>query len=446
MFSKDWLSMLLQFLICVPGALSCYLPVKKRMRFSWGKTIALCCLVAVLFSFAAACVVTIWDIDPNVIGMPVLVIFFFLYRWTVRLDLPRALAIYVGVCAIETFPVQFATIADMYFKSEASGMTLRGCAVLLGCSCLLLIAFVRPAREQFSKAVDELDMPKLWYAITVISAIFLVLNILASPVSYDIVRDSRLRFLFPVFEVAALAMLITVYVLFYGIVTGIVERGKLEKRSQLLEMQSRQSRELQEYMKQTRRLRHDFRQSVHILSSLAEKGDLDGVKAYLSEYEERFDEGAPVYYCANAALNALFGYYAEMAKSLHIKTDWKIEIPEPLTISELDMAALFGNLMENAITACAVLPGEERYFGLISEIRCGNSLYVVSTNSFDGRVVKCKDGGYRSTRHSGRGTGLVSIAAVAEKYGGLARAYNSNTEFFVDVVLNFSKASKNAEA
>ena len=291
MFSKDWLSMLLQCLICVPGSLSCYLPIKNRMRFSWGKTIALCCLAAVLFSFAAACAVTIWDIDPNVIGMPVLVIFFFLYRWTVRLDLPRALAIYVGVCAIETFPVQFGTIADMYFKSEASGMTLRGCAVLLGCSCLLLIAFVRPAREQFSKAVEELDMPKLWYAVTVISAIFLVLNILASPVSYDIVRDSRLRFLFPVFEVAALVMLITVYVLFYGIVTGIVERGKLEKRSQLLEMQSRQSRELQEYMKQTRRLRHDFRQSVHILSSLAEKGDLDGVKAHLSEYEQRFDEG-----------------------------------------------------------------------------------------------------------------------------------------------------------
>lgn len=445
MFSKDWLSMLLQCLICVPGALSCYLPLKKQLRFSWGKTIVLCCLAAVLFSFAAACAMTAWDIEPNVIGMPVLVIFFFLYRWTVRLDLPRALAIYVGVCAIETFPVQFATIADMYFKSEASGMTLRGCAVLLGCSCFLLIVFVRPAREQFSKAVEELDMPKLWYAVTVISAIFLILNILASPVSYNIVRDSRLRFLFPVLEGAALVLLITVYVLFYGIVTGIVERGKLEKRSQLLELQSRQFRELQEYMKQTRRLRHDFRQSVHILSSFAEKGDLNAVKAHLSEYEQRLDAGVPMHYCANAALNALFGYYAERANALYIKTDWKIELPGPLGISELDMAALFGNLMENAITACVALPADRRYFGLISEIRCGNALYVVSTNSFDGRVRKGKDGGYYSTRHSGRGTGLASIAAVAEKYGGLARAYNSDTEFFVDVVLKISRASKAAE-
>ena len=68
MFSNEWLSMLLQFLILVPGALSCYLPVQNQMRFSEGKTLALCCLAAVLFSFAAACAVTAWDIDSNLAG------------------------------------------------------------------------------------------------------------------------------------------------------------------------------------------------------------------------------------------------------------------------------------------------------------------------------------------------------------------------------------------
>ena len=174
MFSKEWLSVLLQFLILVPGALSCYLPVQNQMRFSEGKTLALCCLAAVLFSFAAACAVTAWDIDSNLIGLPILAVSFFLYRRTVRLDLPRSLAIYVGVCAIETFPVQFGTIVDMYFKSEAEGMTMQGCITLLGSSCLMLAAFVRPARKQFTKAVEELDMPKLWYSTTVISAVFLV--------------------------------------------------------------------------------------------------------------------------------------------------------------------------------------------------------------------------------------------------------------------------------
>ena len=434
MFSSEWLSFLLQFLILVPGALSCYLPVKNRMRLSEGKTLALCCLTAVLFSFAAASAVTVWNIEPNAIGLPALVVSFFLYRRTIRLDLPRSLAIYVGVCAIETFPVQFGTIVDMYFKFEAEGMTLQGCIVLLGCSCLMLAAFVRPARERFSKAVEELDMPKLWYSTTVISAVFLVYNILVTPVSYDVVRGSRLRFLFPMFEVCALALLITVYVLFYGIVTGTIEREKLEKRSQLLEMQSHQFRELQEYMRQTARLRHDFRHSVHLLSALAESGDLDSIRAHLSEYGQRLSESVSVSYCSSAALNALFGYYRDMADSKKIRTDWKIELPGPLTVSELDMAALFGNIIENAISACALLPEEKRYFNLTAEMRHRNSLYVVSTNSFNGKVRKGKDG-YHSTKHSGRGTGLMSIAAVAEKYEGSAQFCNSDKEFFVDVVI-----------
>ena len=435
MFSDEWLSTLLQFLILVPGALSCYLPVKHQLRFSEGKTIAMCCSAAVLFSFLAASAVIIWDISPNAIGLPILAISFFLYRRTVKLDFPRALAVYVGVCAIETFPVHFGTIADMYFKSETEGMTLQGCAVLLGCSCLMLAAFVFPAREKFSKAVDGLDMPKLWYSTTVISAIFLIFNILALPASYDVIRDSRLRFLFPMFEVCALALLITVYVLFYGIVVGIVERGKLEKHSQLLEMQAHQFRHLQEYMKQTERLRHDFKHSVHIIASLAEKGDFDSIRVHLSEYEQRFSDGVSVNYCSNSALNALFGYYRGIAESSGIKTDWKIELPEPLTVSELDMAALFGNIIENAVYACSLLSEKQRYFSLTAEIRHGNSLYIVSTNSFDGKTLKDKDGNYLSTKHSGHGTGLSSIAAAAEKYGGSASFYNSDREFYADVVL-----------
>lgn len=434
MFTKEWLSMLLQFLILIPGALSCYLPLKNRMRFSEGKTLALCCSAAVLFSFAAASAVTVWNIEPNAIGIPILAVSFFLYRRTIRLDLPRSLAIYVGVCAIETFPVHFGTIVDMYFKHEAEGMTLQGCFAMLGFSCLMLAAFVLPARKRFSRAVEELDMPKLWYSVTVISAVFLVFNVLASPVSYDVVRDSRLRFLFPMLEVCLLALLITVYVLFYGIVISNIEREKLERRTQLLEMQSHQFRELQEYMRQTARLRHDFKHSVHLISTLAEQGDLESIRAHISEYDRRLSENVSVNYCSNSVLNALFGYYHEMADTKKIKMNWKIELPDPLTISELDMAAIFGNIMENAISACATLPEDKRYFNLTAELRHGNVLYIVSTNSFDGNVRKGKDG-YHSTKHSGRGTGLISIAAVAEKYGGSAQFSNSDKEFYADVMI-----------
>lgn len=230
------------------------------------------------------------------------------------------------------------------------------------------------------------------------------------------------------------AILTAIYVLFYRGTTVILEHARLKEHTQLLEMQSRQYRALQEHMRQTAGLRHDFRHSVRLLSSLAEKGDIGSIRAHLAGYEARLAENTPVNYCANAALNALFGYYYEMAVSAGIDTDWHIELPEPLPATELDMVSLFGNLMENAIDGCRTAQSGRRYFCLTTQIRHGNRLYIVSTNNFDGKVQKEKDG-YRSTKHSGNGIGLTAIAAVAEKYGGSAQASNSDTEFFVDVVL-----------
>lgn len=138
--------------------------------------------------------------------------------------------------------------------------------------------------------------------------------------------------------------------------------------------------------------------------------------------------------CANAALNALLNYYHDMASSAGVDTDWHIDLPDPLPAAELDLAALLGNLMENAIDGCLTVPEGRRYFSLTAEVHRGSRLYIVSTNSFDGKVKSGKHG-YLSTKHSGAGTGLTSIAAVADKYGGSMRAQNSEREFFVDAVL-----------
>lgn len=133
-------------------------------------------------------------------------------------------------------------------------------------------------------------------------------------------------------------------------------------------------------------------------------------------------------------MNALFNYYKGMAEAQEVRTDWHLSIPEPLSISELDLASLFGNLMENAITGCMTVPKEERRFALSVEIHQENCLYIVSTNSFDGQTRKTKDG-YLSTKRNGEGTGLFSISSVAEKYQGYARISDNNGEFFVDVML-----------
>lgn len=431
-----WLAALLEFLVLLPSAASCYFTMKNQMKYTPHKTAALCIAVLLPYAFVGAWLCTRLNLDVNTILLPSLIMFFFLYRCTLTADLPRCLAVYVGVCAVQTFPAQLACSFDAFLHPASGVAALSPKAALFqfGLSCLIVAAAFRPASHHFAEMVDRLDISRIWYSTIALSSVFLAVNIMIIPQSYSTLHVGRLYYIFPLTEISLLAILVAIYLLFYQGASIIVEHAELKERSQLLEMQSRQYRTLKEHMRQTARLRHDFRHSVRLLSSLAKKKDIDSIRAHLAGYETSLAGKASANYCANSALNALFDYYREMAVSAGVETDWHIQLPEPLPATELDMAALLGNLMENAIDGCRTVAQGRRYFCLTTEIRHGNQLYIVSTNSFDGKVRKGKDS-YCSTKHSGKGTGLVSIAAITEKYGGVTQVSNSGTEFFVNAML-----------
>lgn len=304
-------------------------------------------------------------------------------------------------------------------------------------SCLLLVGFIYPAIRYFSKVVDRIDFPQLWYYTVAISAVFFALNMVITPQSYATVLVRRMTWLYPLLEGGALVVLIAVYALFYRGTLLILENEEANQRARIFEMQAHQYKTLREHMHQTAVLRHDFRHSLGVIASLASNGDLEGLRTYIGEYEIQLGERPNVTYCRNAALNALFGYYHEMAVAAHIQTDWRIELPEPLTISELDLTSLFGNLLENAVDACRTVPEDSRYCDLTVTIRHASTLYIVCTNSFDGKVHKTKDG-YRSTKHAGSGIGLAAMRAVVHKYHGSINLSNSTDAFFADITLQLA--------
>lgn len=439
MDTSRFLSILPQFLILIPAAVSCYFAVYNQMRYTPFRTATLCLAVLLPYSFLGAWFATVLDFDVNIFLLPSLVLFFFLYRRTVLTDLPRCLAVYVGVCAVQTFPAQFAYAYDAFLHpvSGAADFSVKAAFFQLGLSCLIVAAFAYPAIHWFAPTVKRLNIPKIWYSTVFLSAIFLIFNMISVPFSYRTLHTGRLSYLFPLLECCALLLLVIIYVLFYQGAMLIQKHADLKEHSQLLEIQSHQYQTLKEHMRQTVRLRHDFRHSVRLLSSLAKKGDIKSIQKHLSGYETSLAENESPDFCDNAALNALFGYYYGIAVSRGINTVWHIQLPEHPDDAESDLASLFGNLIENAIDGCLTVPEEKRYFCLSIEVRQGNRLYIVSTNNFDGICHKDKDG-YRSTKHRRKGIGLLSINAVAEKYNGTAHIANNDKEFFADIFLNLT--------
>lgn len=431
-----WLSILPQLLILLPAAVFCYLPMKHQRRYSAVRTSLLCALVLIPYILGASFVCSLWHIQVNFVLLPSLAIFFFFYHHTLKTDLARSLAVYLNVCTLLTFSAQFAYCFDAWLHPDSGAAFFSSEAALfqLGIACLFIAVLAYPVRRWFTWMIDCLAFPRLWYSVLPLSGVFFFFNIAAIPLSYRTLHTGRIFYLFPILEFCCMALLLCLYVIFYHLTVAFMEHNRLEQRSRLLEMQAHQYQTLQEYIRQTARQRHDFRHSVHLLASLAKQGNLDGIRLHLSEYEDRLAQNKTIAFCTNAALNALFNYYHELAVSSDIQTNWSISLPSPLTVSELDMAGLFGNLLENAIAGCQTLPAGQRYFSLTAELRYTNLLYIVSTNSFNGQVRKGQDR-YLSTKHDGNGTGLSSIHSVVEKYCGSVRFYHSGQEFFTDIMI-----------
>ncbi|MCD8077123.1 MAG: GHKL domain-containing protein [Lachnospiraceae bacterium] len=439
-----FLSTAAQFLVLIPSALLCYLPARDHLNEKPGRILLLCLAASLLYVPAASCLAATRLWSANAVFLPSLLIFFGIYHWSVSLDIPRKLFVFLSSCAFMSFPslLSYAFDAWLHPDSGALKFSVEASFFQLGLSCLLLLALAWPCEHAFRPLLRELNFPQIWYAASFFSCAVTLFNYLMVPQSYATLRVGRVSSMYFVLEAILFVLLLFFYAMFHYTAIVLLRHARLEEENRFLDIQASQYHALQNRMQQARMMRHDFKHSVHALSVLAEEGDLEGLRQHLHDYEESLELSAHHTFCHNAALNALFNYYYEQAKTAGIRTNWRISLPEPLPFPELDLLSQLGNLLENALFGCQTLPEEQRRLDLTIEVR-NHALYIVSSNSFDGQVEE-KNGGYRSTRANGQGVGLLSMQRIAAKYNGLFRVSHSDREFFIDILLPLPEADSQA--
>lgn len=432
---RAFLINMVYYLMVIPAGVMCYLPMKNQLRYPRKKITTFLICAGLIYFPLCALIQLYFHLSSHIIIIFSLIPLFPLFYSTVKTDIPRAMAIYLNACTMMTFAADFAFLFDarLHPKGGFGSFSPEASLFQFGCALLLLVILAVPLGKYFSRIVDRLNTPKIWYIFIALPTDICFIFLYLIPVKYETLYVNRIFSIYTVALILTLLLYLFLGVLIYHTTMMLLRHSELEQRAKVLSMQATQYQSLLQHMEQQKQLRHDFRQTIHVLSALAAEGDLDKIKEYLKSYEESLETSSPRIYCTSPALNALFNYYQGMADSWGVKTRWQLSLPDVLTISELDLVSLLGNLMENAIAGCLTISKEGRYFNLSTEVRHG-SLYIVSTNSFDGKVRK-GDKGYLSTKRSGDGIGLYSIAAIAEKNHGITHISNSESEFFVDVML-----------
>ena len=186
-----------------------------------------------------------------------------------------------------------------------------------------------------------------------------------------------------VISIALLFLMLFFNAIFLLMAISINRNVRLQQENQLLSMQQQRYESLKAAIEEARQARHDLRHQLCQLAALAEEGNLEKIKAYLSGAVSRIPS-LELHFCENRAADGVVGYYCALAKREQIPFSVQLDLPECLPVDEINLCLVLSNLLENALEASLRTAPARRRIKLTAYLH-GNSLALIQVeNTYDG--------------------------------------------------------------
>lgn len=216
-----------------------------------------------------------------------------------------------------------------------------------------------------------------------------------------------------------------------GILSKKIDRQIAAYQRELIETHYQ---EVENMYRQIRGWRHDYRNHIQMMKVLAENGDLDGIKAYLDELDTDLNTVDTVVKTGNAMADAILNSKISLARSRNIATQVDAHIPVKLSMSELDLCVIIGNLFDNAIEASLALPEDQRMIRVYLDIK-GTQLYLSFTNRTAGKKLPKVGKLFKTTKGADHGFGLVRIDNIIERLDGYLSRNSEDGAFTTELLI-----------
>ena len=203
----------------------------------------------------------------------------------------------------------------------------------------------------------------------------------------------------------------------------------------LVEYQTEQSEkhlnEVRSIHKEMRGYKHDFHHHLQALKGQLEAGEVERALAYIEQLDNQLMNVDTLLKTGNVSLDVILSAKIAQAKAENIAVTVKANVPDALTISDLELSIIIGNLLDNAIEACRTVTCE-RFIRIFISMK-GNMLYFSMLNASGAK--RKKTGSLFATHKDGvHGFGLRRAEAILEEHGGWVK-YNSEDGAFTSEFL-----------
>ena len=322
----------LDLAVFYPGAFLCLAPLWEHVKAP-RRTAVLAATLVTAICLAAAALCAIFELDSNILLLPTLLAAFWLLRWRVGPEVSVSQTAFLF--AVSGVMTAVCTLLSTVLNARAEvGNDAPACLVStsllkLGLSAVLCIIFWFTAVQWSRWLLREYRGEAFWQSAWPLPTIYAAFLVFCMPLDPAVVLINRLMIISVLAVTISLLGIFLLLYEMYQVAREYTRSAQLDRENQLLAVESRRYTELRTYMEQTRHLRHDFRQHLHVIAGLTEAGQVDELKNYLHQYESELSEERPTL-CANPAVDALAGHYDHEAHSLGVPVDWRLELPRQL--------------------------------------------------------------------------------------------------------------------
>ena len=202
---------------------------------------------------------------------------------------------------------------------------------------------------------------------------------------------------------------------------------KIEVEEQLSRLYSQRQYELDYYkmtnqhIEEMREVRHDFKNQIQTAYIMVDQGaDKEKVRKLLGETNDWMERTHVARYCENSVVNALLTVKKAKAFEQGINMNIQCQMREHLEeIEEIDLCSLVGNLLDNAIEACAkVQQRDKRTINIKAGERGGYQILRIENTYEDNPVLE--QGRIKTTKENeqNHGYGLKMVERICKKYNG----------------------------
>ena len=180
-------------------------------------------------------------------------------------------------------------------------------------------------------------------------------------------------------------------------------------------------------------IRHDLKNKLSPIYDLAKTSNNNELISQISSLMEFYPSNKIYAQSGNIAVDSILNYKLYEAHKQNIQVSTEIFIPKDLSLPSFDIAAILGNLLDNAKEAAIKTNN--------SWIKCKirfdrGRLFIEITNSYNGKLCKQKEEflSIKSNKEN-HGYGIKSIENTIKRYNGEIEFWNDENQFTAKVMI-----------